>query len=103
MVVNGVPAVRLSELLLCYKFQNKLFVNANSFRSFVRKISFQVIFLFKETLINFASEHLRTASVVQWSEFLATDPEVRVRFPALPNFLRSRGSGTGSTQPREDN
>jgi hypothetical protein len=27
----------------------------------------------------------------------------RVRFPALPDFLRSRGSGTGSTQPREDN
>jgi hypothetical protein len=25
-----------------------------------------------------------TASVVQWSEFLATDPEARVRFPALP-------------------
>jgi hypothetical protein len=37
------------------------------------------------------------------SEFLATDPEARVRFPALPNFLRSSGSGTGSTQPREDN
>jgi hypothetical protein len=27
----------------------------------------------------------------------------RVRFPALPHFLRSRGSGTGSTQLREDN
>jgi hypothetical protein len=27
----------------------------------------------------------------------------RVRFPALPDFLRSRGSGTGYTQPREDN
>jgi hypothetical protein len=27
----------------------------------------------------------------------------QVRFPALPDFLRSRGSGTGSTQPREDN
>jgi hypothetical protein len=27
----------------------------------------------------------------------------RVRFPALPVFLRSTGSGTGSTQPREDN
>jgi hypothetical protein len=26
-----------------------------------------------------------------------------VRFPALPDFLRSSGSGTGSTQPREDN
>jgi hypothetical protein len=34
-----------------------------------------------------------TASVVQWSEFLATDPEVRVRLPALPDFLRSSGSG----------
>jgi hypothetical protein len=27
----------------------------------------------------------------------------RVRFSALPDFLRSRGPGTGSTQPREDN
>jgi hypothetical protein len=25
-----------------------------------------------------------SASVVQWSEFLATDPEARVRFLALP-------------------
>jgi hypothetical protein len=37
------------------------------------------------------------------SEFLATDPEIRVRFPALPDFLRNSGSGTGSTQPREYN
>jgi hypothetical protein len=27
----------------------------------------------------------------------------RVRFPALPDFLSSGGSGTGSTQPREVN
>jgi hypothetical protein len=27
----------------------------------------------------------------------------RVRLPALPDFLRSSGSGMGSTQPREDN
>ena len=27
----------------------------------------------------------------------------RVRFPALPDFLSSSGSGTGSTQPRESN
>jgi hypothetical protein len=47
------------------------------------------------------SASFRTASVVEWSEFLATDPEVRVRLPALQNFLRSSGSGTGSTQPRE--
>jgi hypothetical protein len=29
--------------------------------------------------------------------------EVRVRFLTLPDFLRSSGSGTGSTQPREYN
>jgi hypothetical protein len=39
--------------------------------------------------------------MVKWSEFLATDPEVHVRFPALPDFLRSSGSGTGFTQPNE--
>jgi hypothetical protein len=27
----------------------------------------------------------------------------RVRFPALPDYLSSSGSGTGSTQPREVN
>jgi hypothetical protein len=45
----------------------------------------------------------QTASVVWWSEFLATDPEVRVRFAALPDFLRSSGSRTVSTQPRKYN
>jgi hypothetical protein len=44
-----------------------------------------------------------TTSVVLWSAFLATDPEAQVRFPALPDFLRSSGSGTGSTQSREYN
>jgi hypothetical protein len=44
-----------------------------------------------------------TASVIYWSEFLATDPEVSGSIPALRDFLRSSGSGTGSTQPREDN
>jgi hypothetical protein len=43
------------------------------------------------------------ASVVQYSEFLATDPEVPGSIPALPGFLRSSVSGTGSTQPREYN
>jgi hypothetical protein len=46
--------------------------------------------------------------VVQWSEFLTTDLEARVRFLALSDFLgggkeKSSGSGTGSTQPREYN
>jgi hypothetical protein len=42
-------------------------------------------------------------TLVVWSEFLATHPEVRVRFLALPDILRNSGSGTGSTQPREYN
>jgi hypothetical protein len=36
-----------------------------------------------------------TASVVYWSEFLATDPEARVRFPALPGKKRVVGLELG--------
>jgi hypothetical protein len=35
----------------------------------------------------------------QWSEFLATPPEVPGLFPALTHFLRVNASGSGSTQP----
>jgi hypothetical protein len=28
--------------------------------------------------------------VLKWSEFLDTDPEARVRFPALPDFLKKK-------------
>jgi hypothetical protein len=45
----------------------------------------------------------KTASLVYWSGFLTADPEGRVWFPALPDFLRSSGTGTGSTQPPEYN
>jgi hypothetical protein len=34
------------------------------------------------------------------NKFLATDSEVQIRFPAIPDFLKSNGSGTGSTEPR---
>jgi hypothetical protein len=36
-----------------------------------------------------------TVSVVKWPEFLITDPEVWVRFSAIPDFLRRNGSATG--------
>jgi hypothetical protein len=38
-----------------------------------------------------------------WSGGQSSWLQVRVRFPALSDFLRSSGSGTGSTQPREYN
>jgi hypothetical protein len=42
---------------------------------------------------------LRSSSQSSWLQIQRS----RVRFPALPDFLRCSGSGTGSTQPREDN
>jgi hypothetical protein len=45
--------------------------------------------------------HVVINSVMSWSELLARDPEIWVRFPVLPDCLRISGSGTGSTQPRE--
>jgi hypothetical protein len=39
---------------------------------------------------------------IQIIVLLTTDPEARVRFPALPE-KNSSGSGTGSTQPHEYN
>jgi hypothetical protein len=43
-----------------------------------------------------ANQITRAASVVRWSEFLAANPDI-------PDFLRSSGSGMGSTEPREYN
>jgi hypothetical protein len=42
------------------------------------------------------------SSSVKWIFRCSVDMS-RVRFPALPDFLSSSGSGTGSTQPREVN
>jgi hypothetical protein len=36
-------------------------------------------------------------------QIIFKDLEVQVRFLALPDFLRSSGSGTGSTKPHEYN
>jgi hypothetical protein len=41
--------------------------------------------------------------VVYRSEFLAIDPEDRVLFPAIPDFMKSSVSGTGFTLTREYN
>jgi hypothetical protein len=49
-------------------------------------------------------------SIISWPPLWASDQSSwlqiqrsRIRFPALPDFLRSSGSGTGFTHPREDN
>ena len=52
------------------------------------------------------SSNLVSAVIPLWSSgqsFWLQIQRSRVRFPALPDFLSSSGSGTGSTQPREVN
>jgi hypothetical protein len=41
-----------------------------------------------------------TAPAVKCSEFQSTDTEAWVRFPALPDFLRSIGSGVWSSESK---
>jgi hypothetical protein len=73
--------------------------NSQKMKRYKEQAFVNIIVIFPQT----HSQLTATTSVVYCSEFLATDPEVRVRFSALPYFLRSSGSGTGSTQPREYN
>jgi hypothetical protein len=62
--------------------------------------SYLCLWAFRLSCHNFARLWIGwTASVVWWSEFLATDLDILVWFLVLPGFLRSSGSGTGSTQP----
>jgi hypothetical protein len=57
----------------------------------------------EQTLIFFTLIPAKCQMRGQTQSFWLQIQKSRVRFQALPDFLRSRGSGTGSTQPREDN
>jgi hypothetical protein len=56
--------------------------------------------------LNWRCDHSATFWPPVWSSgqsFWLQIQRPRVRFPAIPDFLRSSGSGMGSTQTREDN
>jgi hypothetical protein len=87
-----------------------LFDREDGADNFIRKVGFSPSYMAltakKPTLFSHSSENL--ISKIQATIFLNVFSFLmiqrsRVRFPALPHFLRSSGSGTGSTQPREDN
>jgi hypothetical protein len=78
-------------------------VNTTKINRSLKVLSYIVKCLLTGIGFGLVIEFIETASVVKWSEFLATDPEFRVRFLALPDFLRSSGYGKGPTQPREYN
>jgi hypothetical protein len=54
-------------------------------------------------ILNYNIKFYLTTSVVEWTEAMVGDPEVRIRFLALSDFLKISWSTTGSTQPREYN
>jgi hypothetical protein len=57
--------------------------------------------LLSDTSNGYSINHMGVSGlVVRVSGYIS---EVRVQFPALPDFLRSSGPGTGSTQTREYN
>jgi hypothetical protein len=66
---------------------------ANPFQSIIHQLSYYF------TLTQSGRPPLWSSGQSSWLQILRS----WVRFPALPDFLRSSGSGTGSTQPREDN
>ena len=49
------------------------------------------------------NQHVFSLIVFSGQSFWLQIQRSRVRFPALPDFLSTSGSGTGSTQPREVN
>ena len=56
-----------------------------------------------EDLLNVCMYFVRPPLWSSGQSFWLQIQRSRVRFPALPDFLSSSGSGTGSTQPREIN
>jgi hypothetical protein len=73
--------------------------------------AFEWLYVYGHTILKQWKAHVFSKYVIfgrppLWSSGQSSrlqTPRSRVRLPVLPDFLRSSGSGTGSTQPREDN
>jgi hypothetical protein len=81
-------------------------------RRFKRNIDFILLLLSEHSAISFRSFLSNNGPLCLklftnlWSSGQSSSLEIQrswVRFPALPDFLKGSGSGTGSNQPREDN
>jgi hypothetical protein len=100
---DNINSKRKSFPFLCYF---KLFV---AFHQWKLSALQRILRTFKQrrarSEMNFGIERLNIMTPL-WSSDQSLWLQIqrsRVRFLALPDFLRSRGSGTGSTQPCEDN
>jgi hypothetical protein len=107
----GRKAIRFGSVTsLCLSYNFVLLKYICSFINFCMIFLLNALFLdviylkyFRFRLQTMHNSNYGNASVVWWSEFLSTVPEVRVRFLELTDFLRSSGFGAGPTQPREHN
>jgi hypothetical protein len=68
-----------------------------------RRLSVNLVPAFADRGASRCQRSVSPTAVFSDSEFLATDLEVRIRFPALPDFLRNSGPGTGFSQALEYN
>ena len=77
----------------------------NRFKQFSKFLTlFDISLMYGGKIIKNPNTHIMYPFLVcSGQSFWLQIQRSRVRFPALPDFLSSSGSGTGSTQPREVN
>ena len=92
----------LSSILIFLSFCSFLFPYSSYFHLHIFRIIFPRPLGFLSSFV-FASSTWRPPLWSSGQNFWLQIQRSRVRFPALPDFLSSSGSGTGSTQPREVN
>jgi hypothetical protein len=84
------------------RFQREAMILSTFRRSFLYRLNGSVVINPSSWMHPKLSTHFKPLRYSGQSFWLQIQG-YRVRFPALPDFLRSSGSGTGSTQPRGDN
>jgi hypothetical protein len=87
----------LQRIVINYCIRHELDSTSSCWAAIAIHVEDRVLFeMCKKGLnVNPISYSLSTVTVISWSEFVATDTEARVRFPALPDFLRVEGLERG--------
>jgi hypothetical protein len=104
LLLNIVPSLYLTPVIARTRYLIRIGCPDWNFSAFWTVISWQFSFI----LVSFPVHYFIQGQFHRpplWSSDQSSWQQIqrfRVRFPALPDLLRISGSGTGSTQPRED-